>query len=116
MRRLQAILVIFSILVVPLSLMINIDSCYENPCPCCAATSHAHAMNCRSDLTGQCAMSGRGQTQQSPYFLLAAHQARLAALPFAKLARPFAHRVEFSDLSPSLSCGFASPPFEPPRS
>ena len=115
MRRAQAVLLILSLLAVPLALMACIDSCDQVSCPCCADMSHGNSMNCRSAMTGHCDMSGRGQTQELPAFLLAAHQARTAALPFATVSAPPFSRTSLVNFVPSLSSGFHAVPFEPPR-
>jgi hypothetical protein len=115
MRRAQAVFLILSLLAVPLALMTCVDSCDQVVCPCCANMGHGKAMNCRSGMAGICAMSGRGETQKLPAFLLAAHQARTAALPFATVAAPPFKRATFVAFVPSLSSGFHAVPFEPPR-
>ena len=116
MRRAQAILVILSLLAVPLALVTCVNSCDQIVCGCCATMSHGKSMNCRSGMSGKCSMSGRGQEQQLPDFVLAAHQSRTAPLPFVRLAEPSSLRFAIADSAPSLAVGFSSAPFEPPRS
>ena len=116
LRRLEALSVVFVMFAVPLTVMACVDSCAETQCPCCAAMSHAKGMNCRSDMSGKCAMSGRGETQQLPDFFLSAHQARNMPVAFAAISIPFSHRIELTRMSSHTLSGFGPVPFEPPRS
>jgi hypothetical protein len=116
MRRAQAVLLILALLAVPLAAIAYVDSCVQIACPCCADMDHSKAPHCRSALSGNCCMSGRGEAPPLPDFLLAAHQARLSARPFARLAAPSFTRSAVSDSVLSASAGFRSAPFEPPRS
>jgi hypothetical protein len=116
LRRFEAASILLVMLAVPLTVMACIDRCSEMECPCCAAMSHEQAMHCRSDMSGNCAMSGRGEAQQLPAFFLAAHQARNMPVGFAHVVAPISRRAKISEAAPTLSSGFTSVPFEPPRS
>jgi hypothetical protein len=116
MRRAQAALLVLALLAVPLAAMVCVDSCVQQACLCCADMAHGDNTHCRSALSGRCCMSGRGQAQPVPEFLLAAHQARLSPLPFARLTALSSTRESFSDVASDVPPGFASVPFEPPRS
>jgi hypothetical protein len=58
-----------------------------------------------------------GQTKQAemPDFALVSPLAPTAPIPFFELNAPSVDRAAQADFAPSLSHGFFSPPFAPPR-
>jgi hypothetical protein len=115
MRRAQALLVILALLATPLAVVAGLNSCEQVACPLCAAIQHGKTMSCSCPMrhVGKC---GSTAQTQLPDFALADAFAPTAPLPFFTVTAPATGRMAWTDFAPSVSHGFLSPPFAPPRS